>query len=59
MAQRFHRLPEPERTALASLPGAFELEKCELLKLDEEQPRRRWPRARFQNELCAMRASGS
>jgi DNA-directed RNA polymerase specialized sigma24 family protein len=63
MAQRFHRLPEPERTALALFYlELFELEEiAQLLKLDEEQLAATVGRARelLQNELRAMRANGS
>ena len=63
MAQRFHRLPEPERTALALFYlELFEVEEiAKLLKLDEEQLAATVGRARalLQNELRVMRANGS
>jgi DNA-directed RNA polymerase specialized sigma24 family protein len=61
MAQRFHRLPEPERTALALFYlDAFELEEiAKLLKLDEEELAAAVGRGRqlLQNELREMRAN--
>jgi DNA-directed RNA polymerase specialized sigma24 family protein len=63
MAQRFHRLPEPERTALALFYlELFEIgEIAKLLKLDEDQLAATMGRARelLQNELRVMRANGS
>ena len=63
MAQRFHRLPEPERTALALFYlELFEVEEiAKLLKLDEEHLAAAVGRARalLQNELRIMGATGS
>lgn len=63
MAQRFHRLPEPERTALALFYlDLFAVEDIgKLLKLEEEELAATVGRARahLRNELRDMRANGS